>query len=130
LAILIPCSKASYSTSLLDACEKLIYNMYFSLSPCGDISTTPAPASSTLFDPSNYIVQTIDKSGCPVFCNSRHSAVKSGKTWDLMAFLFSYVMSKGESLIPHKETCHVASGLFSMFDSGASLTTIIGWTAK
>jgi hypothetical protein len=43
-----------------------------------------------------------------------------------MALLFSYVMSKAESSIPHKETCHVALGLFSMFDSGALLTTIIG----
>jgi hypothetical protein len=46
----------------------------------------------------------------------------------LMAFLFSYVISRGESSIPHKETHHVASGLFSIFDSGALLTTIIGWT--
>jgi hypothetical protein len=29
-------------------------------------------------------------------------------------------------LIPHKETCPVASGLFSIFDSGASVTTMIG----
>jgi hypothetical protein len=56
--------------------------------------------------------------------------VKFGNTWDLMAFLFSYVMSRGESLIPHKETRPVASGLFSIFDSGASLTTMIGCTAK
>jgi hypothetical protein len=33
-------------------------------------------------------------------------------------------------LIPHKETRPVASGLFNTFDSGASLTTIIGWSAK
>jgi hypothetical protein len=65
-----------------------------------------------------------------VFCSSSHSAVKSGSTWDFMAFLFLYVMSRGESSIPHKETRHVASGLFRIFDSGASLTTIIGCTAK
>jgi hypothetical protein len=65
-----------------------------------------------------------------VFCNSSHSTVKSGNTWDLMAFLFSYVMSRGESSIPHKETRPVASGLFSIFDSGTSLTTMIGCTAK
>jgi hypothetical protein len=56
--------------------------------------------------------------------------VKSGNTWDLMAFLFSYVMSREESLIPHKDTRHVDSGLFSIFDSGASLTTMIGCTVK
>jgi hypothetical protein len=116
--------------SLLDACGKLICITYFSLSPCGDSSTTHALAPSTLLDPWKYIVQTLDKSGGPVFCNFSHSVVKSGKTWDLMAFLFSYVMSKEEISIPHKETCHVASGLFNMFDSGASLTTIIEWTAK
>jgi hypothetical protein len=126
LAIFIPCKRALYSTSLLEACGKLILNTYFSLSSCGDINTTPALDPLTLFDPSKYIVRTLDRSGGPVFCNSNHSAVKSGKTWDLMAFLFSYVMSRGESLIPHKEKCHVALGLFSMFDSGASLTTIIG----
>jgi hypothetical protein len=65
-----------------------------------------------------------------VFCSSSHSAMKSGSTWDLMDFLFSYVMSRGESLIPHKETRHVASGLFRIFDSGASLTTMIGCAAK
>jgi hypothetical protein len=63
-------------------------------------------------------------------CSSNHSIVKSDSTWDLMAFLFSYVMSRGESSIPHKETHPLASGLFSMFDSGASLTTMIGCTAK
>jgi hypothetical protein len=80
----------------LEACEKFILSIYFSLSPCGDIMTTPALAPWTLFDPLKYIVQTLDKSSGHVFCNSSHSAVKSGKTWDLMAFLFSYVMSRGE----------------------------------
>jgi hypothetical protein len=65
-----------------------------------------------------------------VFCYSSHSAVKSGKTWDLIAFRFSYVMSRGDSSIPHKETRPVAEGLFNILDSGASLTTMIGCTAK
>jgi hypothetical protein len=39
-------------------------------------------------------------------------------------------MSKGDNSIPHKETRPVAEGLFNMLDSGASLTTIIGCTAK
>jgi hypothetical protein len=109
---------------------KLICISYFNLSPCGDISTTLALAPSTLLDPSKYIVHTLDKSGCPVFCNSSHSAVKSGRICHLMAFLFSYVMYRGEILIPHKETHPVASGLFNIFAIGASLTTMIGWTAK
>jgi hypothetical protein len=39
-------------------------------------------------------------------------------------------MSRGDNSIPHKETRHVAEGLLNMLDSGASLTTIIGCTAK
>jgi hypothetical protein len=65
-----------------------------------------------------------------VFCNSSHSAVKSGCTWDLIAFRFSYVMSRGDNSIPHKETRPIAEGLFNMLDSGASLTTMIGCTVK
>jgi hypothetical protein len=130
LAIFIPCNKASYSASLLEACGKLILKMYFNLSPWGDIKTTHAPAPWTLLEPLKYIVQTLDKSGGPVLCSSSHSAVKSGKTCDLIAFLFLYVMSMRDNSIPHKETRPVAEGLFNMFDSGASLTTIIGCTAK
>jgi hypothetical protein len=96
------------------------------LSPCGDTNTTPAHAPFTLLDPLKYIVHTLDKSGGPMFCNSSHSVVKSGKIYDLIAFLFLYVMSRGEIYIPHKETCPVASGLFNIFDKGASLTTMTG----
>jgi hypothetical protein len=46
--------------------------------------------------------------------------MKSGSTWDLIAFRFSYVMSRGNNSIPHKETRPVAAGLFSIFDSGCS----------
>jgi hypothetical protein len=97
LAIFIPWSSALHSASLLEAWGKLILSIYFNLSPCGDIRTTPAPAPWILFDPSKYIVHTLDKSGGPVFYNSSHSAVKSGKTWDLIAFHFSYVMSRGDA---------------------------------
>jgi hypothetical protein len=65
-----------------------------------------------------------------VFCNSSHSALKSGQICDLIAFRFSYVMSRGDNSISHKETHPVAEGLFNILDSGASLTTIIGCTAK
>jgi hypothetical protein len=100
------------------------------LSPYGEISTTPAPAPWILFELSKYIIQALDKSGGPVLCNSNHSAVKSGKICDLIAFHFLYVMSKGDNSIPHKETRPVAKGLFNILESGASLTTMIGWTAK
>jgi hypothetical protein len=65
-----------------------------------------------------------------VFCNSSHSAVKSGNTCDLIAFYFSYVMSRGDNSIPYKETRPIAEGLFNILDSGASLTTMIGCTVK
>jgi hypothetical protein len=120
----------SYSASLLQACGKLILSTYFSLSPCGDIRTTPAAAPWILFEPSKYIVHTLDKSGEPALCNSNHSAVKSGKIYDLIAFRFSCVMSRGDSSIRHKETHPIAKGFFNILDSGASLTTIIGCTAK
>jgi hypothetical protein len=100
------------------------------LAPCGDIRTTPASAPWILFEPSKYIVQTLDKSGGPALCNSSHFAVKSGRIYDLIAFHFSYVMSRGDNSIPHKETCPVAEGLFNILDSGASLTIIIGCTTK
>jgi hypothetical protein len=94
------------------------------------VTTTPAPAPCTLFDSSKYIVHTLDKFGGPVFYSSSQSTVKSGRTCDLIAFCFSYVMSKGDNSIPHKETRPVAEGLFNILDSGASLTTIIGCTVK
>jgi hypothetical protein len=100
------------------------------LSPCGDIKTTSAPAPCILFEPSKYIVHTLDRFGGPVFCNSSNSAVKSGKTCDLIVFRFSYVMSRGDNSIPHKKTRPVAEGLFKMLDSDASLTAMIGCTAK
>jgi hypothetical protein len=65
-----------------------------------------------------------------MFCSSSHSTVKSGSTLDLIAFHFSYVMSRGDNSIPHKETRPVAAGLFNILDSGASLTTMIGCTMK
>jgi hypothetical protein len=109
---------------------ELIRNTYFSLSPCGKIRTTPAPTPWILLEPSKYIVHTLDRSGGPILCNSSHSAVKSGKIYDLIAFRFLYVMSRGDNSIPHKETRPIAKGLFSILESGASLTTMIRCTAK
>jgi hypothetical protein len=65
-----------------------------------------------------------------MFCSSSHSAVISGNTWDLIAFHFLYMMSRGDNSIPHRETRPVAAGLFNILDSGASLTTMIGCTVK
>jgi hypothetical protein len=53
--------------------EKLIRNTYFSLSPCGDISTTPAPTPSTLFDPLKYIVYTFDVVGMTIWVGQGQS---------------------------------------------------------
>jgi hypothetical protein len=36
----------------------------------------------------------------------------------------------GDNSIPDKDTRPVAEGLFNMLDNGASLTTMIGCTAK
>src|SRR3954471_7731762 len=41
-AMRMPWSSASYSASLFDALLKLIWNTYLSLSPLGEINTTPA----------------------------------------------------------------------------------------
>jgi hypothetical protein len=57
-------------------------------------------------DPSKYIIQTLDKLGGPVFCNSSHSAVKSCSICELMAFIFSYVMSRGNFYSPQGDTPH------------------------
>ena len=51
-----PIIKASYSASLFEAVN-YIRRIYFSLSPWGDVSMTPAPAPSFLLDPSKCIVQ-------------------------------------------------------------------------
>jgi hypothetical protein len=88
------------------------------LLPCGDIRTTPAPVPWTLFDPSKYIVYTLDRSGGPVFYNSSHSAMKSGNIWDLTAFRFSYMMSRGDNSIPHRETRTIAAELFNYWIVG------------
>src|SRR5664279_2281286 len=63
LAIRMPCSSASYSTSLLEALGKFIWSTYRSLSPFGDVRTTPAHAPSFLLEPSKYMVQELDRSG-------------------------------------------------------------------
>src|SRR5664279_3796806 len=88
LAIRMPCSNASYSASLLEALGKFIWSTYRSLSPFGDVSTTPTSAPSFLFEPSKYIVQELDRSGGVGVWSSTHSAQKSATTCDLSALRF------------------------------------------
>ncbi|KAK1663645.1 hypothetical protein QYE76_051804 [Lolium multiflorum] len=76
------------SLDMADAFGNVIRRTYFNLSPSGETNITPAPAPSNLLDPSKFMVQVLDKSGGPVFCSSIHSAMKSGKTCDFIAFLF------------------------------------------
>src|ERR1043165_1195471 len=63
LAMRMPWSSASYSSSLLEALLKLIWRTYLSFVPLGEISTTPAPAPCCLLDPSKNIVHELDRSG-------------------------------------------------------------------
>jgi hypothetical protein len=58
------------------------------------------------------------------WCKNKHRASKIIDTFE------TYQMSRGDNSIPHKETRPVAEGLFNILDSGASLTTMIGCTAK
>src|SRR3954465_7327183 len=85
---------------LFDAFWNVIRRMYFIISPCGEVNITPAPAPSVRLDPSKCMCHVLDKSGGPVFCSSVHSATNSDKICDLIAFLSSYVMSRGEVLFP------------------------------
>src|ERR1041385_8797629 len=62
-AIRMTWSRASYSVSLLDAFSKLIWSMYFSFSPLGEISMMPAPAPCCLFDLSKNIFHELERSG-------------------------------------------------------------------
>src|SRR3954468_12218983 len=65
LAMRMPWRSASYSASLLEAWLKLIWRMYFSFVPLGEMSTTPAPAPCCLLDPSKNIDHEFDRSGVP-----------------------------------------------------------------
>jgi hypothetical protein len=87
-AISIPCSRALYSASLLEAFGKFNCKTYRILSPLGEMSTTLAPAPCALFEPSKYM-EELDISGGPGVWISVHSAMKSGRTCDLMALRLS-----------------------------------------
>src|SRR5215216_7140824 len=125
LAIRIPCSNASYS-AILFVVVKWICNTYRSLSPWGDLSTTPAPEPPRALDPSKYRVQYSD-SGRVIFSFVFvQSATKSARIWDLIVVQGLYSISKAESSMPHLATHPVASLLLIMSLMGALLTMVIG----
>jgi hypothetical protein len=95
------------------------------LSPYGETRITPAPAPETRLDPSTYMVQQFDRSGSLGNYASVHSAMKFGKTCDLIADCRWYVISQGPRVIPHSETRPVVSGLLRILDTGVEATTMI-----
>ena len=128
--ICMPCSYASYSASLLEGFSKLIYSMYRSLSPRGDVRTTSAPAPWILFEPSKYMFQELERLGGPGVCTSIHSTRKSGSICALIADRCLYVRSLGLSSMLHWATRPVASGLLSISMSRAQLTIMMGCSRK
>src|ERR1043165_7048234 len=121
---------ASYSTSLLDAWLKLIWRMYFSFVPLGEIRTTPAPAPCCLFDRSKNIDHEFDRSGGPGVWPFAHSTRKSGRSWALIAVGCLNCRSRGLSSMFHSATCPVVSGLLRISASGALLTIVIWCSSK
>jgi hypothetical protein len=87
--------------------------------------TTPAPAPETPLDPLTYIVQLFDKSERSGICALVHSAIKSGRTCDLIADYRWYVISQGPRVIPQSETRPMALGLLSMLETGVEATTMM-----
>jgi hypothetical protein len=56
LASLSPCTRASYFAMLFDA-RKCICSMYCSLSPLGEVRTTPAHKPPSFLEPSKFMRQ-------------------------------------------------------------------------
>src|ERR1041384_7016401 len=123
-------SSASYSASLFEALLKLIWSMYLSLAPLGEISTTPAPAPCCLFDPSKNIVHELDRSGRPGVCTSVHPTRKSGSTCALIVVGCLNCRSRGLSSMFHSATQPVAPGLLRMSANAALLTIVMGCSTK
>ena len=107
-AIRRPCNRASYSAALLESVYS-IWSMYWTMSPVGDVKTTPAPSPANILEPSKYITQLEYVSYSLGSSASVHSATKSASTWDLMAGRGSYVMSNGMSSMAHLDIRPVAS---------------------
>ena len=75
---------ASYSTTLLEA-AKWIYNAYLSLSPFGEVRTTPTPKPVRILEPSKCIRQWVESGARGRYWVSAQSTRKSANAWDLMA---------------------------------------------
>src|SRR3990170_7268198 len=109
-AIRRPCNKASYSAALLESVYN-IWSTYWTVSPVGDVRTTPAPKPASILEPSKCMTQL---EYMPYSLGSSafvHSATKSASTWDLMAHRGLYVMSNGRSSMAHLVIRPVASQL-------------------
>jgi hypothetical protein len=80
-----PLTRASYSATLLDA-GKWRRSTWRRCFLRGEMKSRPAPAPVFINDPSKNMVQSSGWIGAAGSWVSTHSATKSAKTWDLMAF--------------------------------------------
>jgi hypothetical protein len=67
------------------------------------MKSRPAPAPVFISDPSKYMVQSLGWIGAIGNLVSTHSAKKSAKTWDFMAF-----RGANEIVLPMSSTAHFA----------------------
>ena len=119
-----PCNRASYSAALLESVYN-IWSMYWTVSPVGDVWTTPAPRPASILDLSKCMIQLEYASYSLGSSASVHSVTKSASTCDLMAHRGLYDMLNGRSSIAHLAIRPVASQLFIMLLSGTSEATVI-----
>ena len=112
-AIRRPCNRASYSAALLESVYN-IWSIYWTVSPVGDVRTTPAPRPASILEPSKMH----DPIGvCAVlfrefgFCPFGDEV---SQYLDLMARRGLYVMSNGRSSMAHLAIRPLASQLFIM----------------
>jgi hypothetical protein len=90
------------------------------------MKSKPAPAPVFISDPSKYMVQSSGWIGAVGNWVSVHSARKSAKTWDFMAF-----RGANESVSPMSSTAHFAilpeaSRLWMISPWGKDDTTVTG----
>ena len=116
--------RASYSASLLKALNPNL-NECSNLIPSEVMMTIPAPAPIALKAPSTntlherfFTWQTI-----PVSFLGENSAMKSARTWPLIAFCGLYRMLKDPSCVSHLAILPVKSDLFNNDCNGYSIKT-------
>jgi hypothetical protein len=90
------------------------------------MKSRPAPAPIFINDPSKYMVQSSGWIGAVGSWASTHSATKSAKTWDFMAF-----RGANEIVLPISSTAHFAilpeaSRHWMISPRGKDDTTFIG----